>query len=93
MKQIWVEAGEVRHLTPEQFRFDVVGPFARSSLPDAQTLAIRLPQPENEHFFDYHGETNPASVQEYRSTEVVPLGRVIILPPGNQTMPTGAAGT
>lgn len=86
-KQIWVEAGEVRHLTAEQYRFDAVGPFARSSLPDAQTLAVRLPRPENASLFEFHSERNPAGAQEYRALDVVKPDKFIILPPGWREMP------
>jgi hypothetical protein len=86
-RQIWVEAGEVRNLTAEQYRFDVVGAFARGSMPDAQTLAVRLPRPENESLFEFHSERNPAGAQEYAALGVVKPDKFIILPPGTEVMP------
>lgn len=86
-RQIWVEAGEVRRLSAGDYRFDVVGIGARGSLPDAQTLAVRLPHPDNSRYFVFHIENNPARVQEYVGLDEIRPDKVLILPRGSRFTP------
>jgi hypothetical protein len=86
-RQIWVEAGEVRRMSAGDYRFDVVGIGARGSLPDAQTLAVRLPHPDNSRSIAFHIENNPARVQEYVAVDEIRPDKVLILPRGSRFTP------
>jgi hypothetical protein len=83
----WVQAGEVRNLTPEQFRFDVAGPFALGSKKEAQTFAVKLPNPENDNLFALHFERNAADVQEYKAAGTVNADKFILVPQGTKDLP------
>ncbi len=82
----WVRFGDVKHLSAEAFRTEVVGSIAGAHSPKATTFAIRMPNPENPRIFTEVAPdiVNMHGVPEFETSVSVAPDVFMLVPKGHR---------
>ncbi len=82
----WVRFGDVKHLTAEGYRLNIVGRLAGGHSPKATTFAIRMPSSRNSTIFHEVAPdiVNAVGVAEFETSVSVIPDAFMIVPQGNR---------